>query len=205
MNSYLDDKKRQEYLKNTYSNNKKEKKKKLKYIDKLFIRIFFSSICLLLITLITNISPINKDKIDSFLNHNINFLNISKSINNLFNNNIFNSGDTFVYSQTFYEEVNYDNEINYISSATFAGVEALVDGVVIKIEKNGNCFNIVILASDGIYYEYINLESIDVNIYSYINQGEVIGKAKYINNKYTFCLKIKKDNKYISYYENCED
>lgn len=205
MNSYLDDKKRQEYLKNTYSNNKKEKKKKLKYIDKLFIRIFFSSICLLLITLITNISPNNKDKINSFLNHNINFLNISKSINNLFNNNIFNYGEVFVYSQTFYEEVNYDNEINYISSATFAGVEALVDGVVIKIEKNGNCFNIVILASDGIYYEYINLESIDVNIYSYINQGEVIGKAKYINNKYTFCLKIKKDNKYISYYENCED
>ncbi|MBR6516539.1 MAG: peptidoglycan DD-metalloendopeptidase family protein [Bacilli bacterium] len=205
MNSYLDDKKRQEYLKNSYSINKKEKKKRLKYIDKLFIRIFFSSICLLLMTLASVISPNNHDKIQHILNYNINFLQISKSINTIFGNNFLNSGDAYVYSQTFYEEVEYNNQVNYISSSTFAGVESLVDGVVIKIEKINQSYNVIIQASDGIIYEYLELESIDVNIYTYVTQGELIGKAKYLNNKYSFALKIKKDNKYISYYENCQD
>ena len=205
MNSYLDDKKRQEYLKNSYSINKKEKKKRLKYIDKLFIRIFFSSICLLLMTLASVISPNYHDKIQHVFNYNINFLQISKSINTIFGNNFFNSGDAYVYSQTFYEEVEYNNQVNYISNATFAGVESLVDGVVIKIEKINQSYNVIIQASDGIIYEYLDLESIDVNIYTYVTQGELIGKAKYLNNKYSFALKIKKDNKYISYYENCQD
>ena len=99
----------------------------------------------------------------------------------------------------------YNNQVNYISSSTFAGVESLVDGVVIKIEKSDQSYNITIQASDGIIYEYLDLESIDVNIYTYVTQGELIGKAKYLNNKYSFALKIKKDNKYISYYENCQD
>ena len=29
----------------------------------------------------------------------------------------------------------FENEVNYISNSSFAGVESLVDGVVIKIEK----------------------------------------------------------------------
>lgn len=205
MNSYLNDKKRQKLLKQTYSKAKKEKKKRLKFIDKLFIRIFFSSICLLILTAISTFSPNKNDTIKTYLNDNFNFLNISQNINTLFGSNLLNSGTINVYSQTFYETVKYENEVNYVSNSSFAGVEALVDGVVIKIEKTNNNYTIHVQASDGIIYEYSNLESIDVNIYEYIAQKEVIAKAKYIDNQFTFELKIRKNNQYYSYYENCEN
>ena len=54
MNSYLHNKKRQKELRKKYLLDKKEKKKKIKYIDKLFIRIFFSSLLLLIVTYFTS-------------------------------------------------------------------------------------------------------------------------------------------------------
>ena len=201
MNSYLNDKKRQKELHKKYLNDKKEKKKQLKFINKVFIRIFFSSIVLLLLTYFGTF----KNNINELLNKNINFLSISNQINNLFGSKLFNSGELTVYSQTFYEEVKYENEVNYISNSSFSGVMALVDGVVIKIEKIDARYNVYVQASDNIIYKYCNLESIDIHLYSYIKQKDVIGKAIYHNNRYEFALQIIKDNKYLSYYENSED
>lgn len=198
MNSYLNDKKRQKLLQKKYL---KEKKKHLKFIDKVFIRIFFSSIILLLLTYF---NTFNND-INVKILENINFLSISKTIDNLFNTNLFNKGELTVYSQAFYEEVKYENEVNYISNSSFAGVESLVDGIVIKIEKRNELYNIYIQSSDNLIYKYCNLESIDVHIYSYVNQKDVIGKAVFDDEKYKFELIILKDNKPLSYYENSQN
>lgn len=198
MNSYLNDKKRQKSLQKKYL---KEKKKHLKFIDKVFIRIFFSSIILLLLTYFNSFN----NNIKIIITENINFLSISQTIDNLFNTNFFNKGELTVYSQAFYEEVKFENEVNYISNSSFAGVESLVDGVVIKIEKINNLYNIYIQSSDNLIYKYCNLENIDVHIYSYVTQKEVIGKAILIDDKYKFELIILKDNKQISYYENSKN
>jgi hypothetical protein len=198
MNSYLNDKKRQKSLQKKYL---KEKKKHLKFIDKVFIRIFFSSIILLLLTYFNSFN----NNIKIIITENINFLSISQTIDNLFNTNFFNKGELTVYSQAFYEEVKFENEVNYISNSSFAGVESLVDGVVIKIEKINNLYNIYIQSSDNLIYKYCNLENIDVHIYSYVTQKEVIGKAILIDDKYKFELIILKDNKQISYYENSQN
>ena len=198
MNSYLNDKKRQKSLQKKYL---KEKKKHLKFIDKVFIRIFFSSIILLLLTYFNSFN----NNIKMIITENINFLSISQTIDNLFNTNFFNKGELTVYSQAFYEEVKFENEVNYISNSSFAGVESLVDGVVIKIEKINNLYNIYIQSSDNLIYKYCNLENIDVHIYSYVTQKEVIGKAILIDDKYKFELIILKDNKQISYYENSQN
>ena len=198
MNSYLNDKKRQKSLQKKYL---KEKKKHLKFINKVFIRIFFSSIILLLLTYFNSFN----NNIKIIITENINFLSISQTIDNLFNTNFFNKGELTVYSQAFYEEVKFENEVNYISNSSFAGVESLVDGVVIKIEKINNLYNIYIQSSDNLIYKYCNLENIDVHIYSYVTQKEVIGKAILIDDKYKFELIILKDNKQISYYENSQN
>ena len=198
MNSYLNDKKRQKLLQKKYL---KEKKKHLKFIDKVFIRIFFSSIILLLLTYF---NTFNND-INVKISENINFLSISKTIDNLFNTNLFNKGELTVYSHAFYEEVKFENEVNYISNSSFAGVESLVDGIVIKIEKRNELYNIYIQSSDDLIYKYCNLESIDVHIYSYVNQKDVIGKAVFDDEKYKFELIILKDNKPLSYYENSQN
>lgn len=198
MNSYLNDKKRQKLLQKKYL---KEKKKHLKFIDKVFIRIFFSSIILLLLTYFNTFNNVINVKIL----RNINFLSISKTIDNLFNTNLFNKGEVTVYSQAFYEEVKFENEVNYISNSSFAGVESLVDGIVIKIEKRNELYNIYIQSSDDLIYKYCNLESIDVHIYSYVNQKDVIGKAVLSDEKYKFELIILNDNKPLSYYENSQN
>lgn len=198
MNSYLNDKKRQKLLQKKYL---KEKKKHLKFIDKVFIRIFFSSIILLLLTYFNTFN----NAINVKILENINFLSISKTIDNLFNTNLFNKGELTVYSQAFYEEVKFENEVNYISNSSFAGVESLVDGIVIKIEKRNELYNIYIQSSDDLIYKYCNLESIDVHIYSYVNQKDVIGKAVFSDEKYKFELIILKDNKPLSYYENSQN
>lgn len=201
MNSYLNDKKRQKELHKKYLCEKKAKKKHIKYINKLFTRIFFSSLILLLLTYFTTFET----NINKYLNKNLNFLAISSNLNSLFKSDFFNSGEVTVYSQAFYEEVRYENEVNYISNSSFAGIESLVDGVVIKIEKNNNLYNIYIQSSDDMIYKFIDLESIDVHLYSYVTQKEVIGKAVYKNNKYEFKLQIIKDSKYLNYYDNCEN
>lgn len=201
MNSYLNDKKRQKLLHKKYLNDKKEKKKHIKFIDKVFIRIFFSSLVLLFLTYFQTI----ENGFMKNIKNNINFLSISTKIDNLFGSNLFNKGELTVYSQTFYEEVKFENEVNYITNSSFAGVETLVDGVVIKIEKINNFYNVYIQSSDNIIYKYCNLESIDIHIYSYVKQKDVIGKARLINDLYQFELYIIKDNKFVSYYENSED
>ena len=201
MNSYLNDKKKQKELHKKYLSEKKEKKKHLKFINKVFIRIFFSSILLLLFTFVSTYS----NAIENLMTKNLNFLSISNKINSLFNSNLFNTGELNVYTQAFYEEVKFENAVNYISNSSFSGVESLVDGVVIKIERINNLYNVYVQSSDNIIYKYCNLESIDVHIYSYLNQKDVIGKAVYKNDHYEFELIIIKDNQYLSYYDNIED
>lgn len=201
MNSYLNDKKRKKELHKKYLSEKKEKKKHLKFINKVFIRIFFSSIILLFLTYLQTF----ENNINNLMNKNYNFLNLSNKVNKLFGSNIFNNGELTVYSQAFYETVKFENEVNYISNSSFAGVESLVDGIVIKIEKMNNLYNVYLQSTDDIIYKYCNLESIDVHIYSFVKQKEVIGKAVYKNNNYEFELQIIKDNKYLNYYENCQD
>ena len=146
-----------------------------------------------------------ENNLKTYFFDNLNFLSLSSKINNLFGNTILNTGDLIVYDEAFYEKVRYENEVNYISNSSFAGAKALVDGVVIKIEKKNEQYIVYIQSSNDFIYEYVGLESIDVHIYSYVKQNDVIGKAVYKNDKYEFILKIKKDNQYFSYYENIED
>lgn len=205
MNSYLHNKKKQKEIKKKYLIEKKDKKKKLRFIDKVFIRIFFSSICLLLLTFFSSFESKVNNSIQKLFNHNINFLQLTNNIDSLFSTNFFNKGDLLVYSSTFYESVEYKNGVNYVSNSSFGGVESLVDGVVIKIEKANNFYSVYIQDINNVIYEYRNLESIDVNIYTYVSQKEVIGKARYDGVCYRFELLINKGNEYLNYYDNSED
>ena len=99
----------------------------------------------------------------------------------------------------------YKNGVNYVSNSSTSAVESLVDGVVIKIEKANNLYSVYIQSIDDVIYEFRNLESIDVFIYSYVNQKDVIGKAIYDDVYYRFELLINKDNEYLNYYDNSED
>ncbi len=180
---------------------KKDKKKRYKLIDKLFYQIFFSSICLLILSYSATVNL----KIHNQITSNFNFLRLTSLIDNLFATNLFNKGDVYVYSTTFYENVEFKDKINYVTNTSFSGVETLVDGLVINIKKVNNLYSVTIQASDDTIYCYQNLESIDVRIYQYVNVKDVIGKSCYLEDYYQFELIIERDGKYLNYYENAED
>lgn len=181
--------------------NNNDYHKKLNKIDKLFIRIFLSTLllfCLLICDKFNQFQPISH-----MMNDNINFVKYSKIFNGVFGNFI-PINDMTVDHEILYDIVNYENNVNIIMNYTFDGVYCCESGVVTKIKKTKNqTYEITIKSESGINYIYSNLVSCDVNIYSYINYKDIIGKASYdnINQCFGFNLIIEEKGVFYDYFE----
>lgn len=180
------------------------KKKKLNYIDKLFIRIFLSS--LILLTLIS----IEKTKFSFLYKDNFNFLKLVKIFNGNFGSFISSNIDDTVYNMNTYDEVFYDNNtgLNTVYNYSFDGVYNLENGIVTKIVKNSsNLYDITIKGYDGYNYTYYNLETIDYHIYNYVGNNDIIGLSKYDDTSscFSFLLKIEKEGVSYDYYKNAKN
>jgi hypothetical protein len=68
----------------------------------------------------------------------------------------------------------------------YQGVENYKAGVVVKIVKEEGMYQVTVKGIDGYEYVYDNLESIDVNIYKYLESGEIIGAPGSKNGKNFF-------------------
>lgn len=186
--------------------NEEEKRKKLNYIDKLFIRIFLSSLILFILISLDNIKL---NKVNVLLNDNINFIKLAKVFNGNFGSFISENIEDTVYSSNTYDEVlfNNDTKINTVYNYGFDGIYNLENGIVTKIIKNkDNLYEVTIKGYDGFNYTYLNVESIDYHIYSYIGNNNVLGLSRYDEkiNCFTFDLKIEKDGIYYDYYTNAK-
>lgn len=182
----------------------KNRKHKLSFIDKLFIRIFFSSLVLL--------SLVGLDRITYFrinMNRNINFLHYAKLFNGVFGN-YFPTSDIEVSGLNYYDiivfnDATLENEINNYSSNV---IQPLTEGVVSKISKNKDgSYDVSIIDNSGYETTYKGLTQIDVRIYSYVFLDTIIGVSKYdeIKECYSFNIVIEKDGKYYDYYEISKD
>ncbi len=126
--------------------------------------------------------------------------------NGIFGEFIVINDDQTVDSNHLYDQITYNNNINYIINYDFSGVVATSSGVVSKIVKNKDkTYTITIQGIDDYVYIYDGLESIDFSIYNYVEKGTVIGLAKKENSQYTFKLTIKKDGKYYDFYDTAKD
>lgn len=179
------------------------KKKKLNFIDKLFIRIFLSSLLLLSLVMFEN--KFTK----TLINQELNFLSYAKIFNGVFDGFI-PIKDVPVYNENIYDNVIYEtaSKQNEIHNYTINYVQPLSEGVVTKIYKDkNNKYEVYIRSIDGLSYVYKGLESIDVSIYSYITIDTIIGKSTYDDQIecYKFILVIEKDGECFSYYDNIEN
>lgn len=178
--------------------HKKSEKKNYNYISKLFFKIFLSSLLLFSLILIDKIETINiKENIKS----DFNFLKIVSFANKHFGNIIDLNGDLNVDSKEYYEVVEYTNNKNVVHNYSFDGVVNICNGVITKIEKTNNSYNITIKGEDDFNYVFYRLVNIDYNIYSYVKEGEVIGLATKNDDYYFFELEIIKDGVYYDYFE----
>ena len=186
---------------------KKKNKEKIKYIDKLFYRIFLSTFLLLILVISSKI-----DKFKNILNiefqRQISFTKIAYTFTNFFPTFIEPIGDVTVFESVIYDNVTYEEKVNKVINSSFDGVVNLCDSVVMKICENENgLYEVHTINKDGYTYIYKNLESIDINIYSYLESGTILGRSSYdkINNNYKFDLIISKKGDNYSFYEMAED
>ncbi len=173
----------------------KKNNKQKSYFDKLYIRIFLSSLLLLILLGGENIFNLH---ISSIINQNINILPIV----NLFTS-IYDINDIEVSLEKHYEEIIFKHPDNIIKSSSFNGVLAIEEGIVTKITKENNLYSVTVLSEKGINYTYRDITNIDITIYSYIKKGTIIGGSKMVDGIYTFAVSIYNQDQIFSI--NVED
>ena len=166
------------------SQHKKQATKKNKFFDSLLKRIFISSLILLTVVLINNVTDFQF----SFLNKQFNFTKIGIDMISVFNDH--KNIEQVLNTTCDYEKSNYNGTVNIFSSNSTNSVKALKSGVVTKISKENELYTITIQTYENYYYEYSDLVEIDCYLYQYITIDKIIGLANNINEKYTFSLKI---------------
>lgn len=183
------------------SNASTSEKNKIKsnYVTKLFLRIFLSSVILLLLVLCNNYA-IRNNKVSftkKTIEKNTNFIRIAYIFNSIFGNfiPIENDSDTLVDATTLYGSINYDEGINYIDNNSFDGVYNFETGIIIKKVKDKNgLYNVTILSNDNTCYTYVGLANCNYNLYSYVNKKAIIGNSiQNKNGNYTFKLIVEKE------------
>ena len=173
------------------SNATIEEKNKIRsnYVTKLFLRIFLSSLLLLLLILGNNYA-VKNDKIS-------NFIKIANIFNSIFGNFIPIDGgnDVLVDATTLYGSINYVEGINYIDNNSFEGVYNFEAGIIIKKTKDKDgLYTITVLSQNNICYTYIGLTTCNFNLYSYVSKKTIIGNGlQDQNGNYQFKLIIEKE------------
>ena len=169
------------------------------YVTKLFLRIFLSSLLLLLLILGNNYA-VKNDKISfgkKTIEKNTNFIKIANIFNSIFGNFIPIDGgnDVLVDATTLYGSINYVEGINYIDNNSFEGVYNFEAGIIIKKTKDKDgLYTITVLSQDNICYTYIGLTTCNFNLYSYVSKKTIIGNGlQDQNGNYQFKLIIEKE------------
>lgn len=173
-------------------NNLHLKKQQKTFFDKLYIRIFLSSILLFLLLLTKNILKINEV---NMINNHMNIFPLIQLFTNVYD---FNNKDLQVDLSTNYEYINYKDGINYITNESFNGVSSASTGIVVKINKHKNMYSVTIKDENEFEYTYDGLINLDVSLYSYVLVNDVIGSVESKNNCFSYTIKINKNDKNYS-------
>ena len=180
-------------LLDNYLNNKPKKK----------ISLFFTKILICLIILLTSLiyTSISENNLELFkkyvFNETFKFMDF-RSFYNKYAGNIKNDSVQAVFK----ENSIYTNSTPFLEGESFIinsdeMIETISSGIVVYIgEKDSFNQTVIIQSSDGFDIWYGNLDSVNVKIYDYVDQGSVVG---YASEK--VYLLISKDNNYYTYEE----
>ena len=171
------------------SNSQKLKKtnNQITYFDRLCIRLFLSAVILLILVLLNRTPNID---IKSKINSNANITKIGYQLLSTF---IDKTNTETVSLLEQYDSYSYQNNFTLVKSNSYNGVDNIMDGTVIKIEKQNNLYNMTIQTIDNYLITYCGLETIDCYLYEYVKSHQVIGTSYLIDNNYTFKVYISKD------------
>ncbi len=169
----------------------------LKFLKKLFTRVFICGILVLTVLIICNLSDTTKALIKKELfQTDFNFSKITKLYNNLFNKKD-DSEKVSLNNGITYE--GYEDYLDGVSLNTTEGdsISLLESGIVVYIgQKDGYGNTIIVQQSNGVDVWYGNVDNVSINLYDYVNKGTAVATSK--DNLY---LLFQKDGEYLDYKE----
>lgn len=156
-----------------------------KYINGLFVRLFFVTVILLSLAIIYKKESNLSDQISNyFFEENISFTKIKKMYDKYLGGLVPIIKDDKSVTQVFNEKLNYSNTSIYydgvkLSVADSYLVPALSEGMVVFIGEKENYGKTVIIENlDGVDYWYSNITNTSLKLYDYIEKGSLIGEVK---------------------------
>lgn len=174
------------------------KKINSKYFKNLIIRILITTIFVLSILIVTNISVSAKE----FIYKNLFETDFKfSSINKLFNKYILDNKENTT-------PVNFESNLDFNTAKEYkdgicltlsidSSIPLLESGIVVYIGEKENYNNtIIVQQSNGIDVWYGNINNTDVNLYDYIEKGKTIGTSKE-----ELYIVFQKDGEFLDYKE----
>lgn len=199
MNNINDIQRRIKMKKNKNISNKPGNKR----IKKFFIKLFIMIIIFLSLFIVCKINPKVKNSIYKHVyNSNISFSSIKKLYNEKLGN-IIPFQDIFKEKKVFNEDLKYeklsvyDKGVKLKLSENYA-IPIIKGGIVIFVgDKENYGKTVIIQQSNGIDAWYGNLSNVNMKLYDYVSDNDIVGEAK---NNYLY-LKFQKDGVDIDYKE----
>lgn len=176
---------------------------KNKYISNLVTRILIVIIFLLFILILNkyNKSFTNKFK-NNLFNKSFNFIKVNKISQKILGKDVFyyQNNNALTVLSTNYDasdkEKYFDGEKMHVSPNLPIG--SISSGVVIFVGNKDNYKNTVIIQGiDGFNIWYGNIKDVNIGVYDYVEEHNLIGAA---DGEYIYLL-IEKDNKFYTYEE----
>lgn len=190
--------------------NKKIKKENKE--EKPFLKFLFSILVKSLIVIVLFLGSLifirqsdqNKKKFENIVyNNSLSFAKIYSIYNKYL-------GDALPFKNTFeettkvvsnekitYSNIEKENNGYMLSVSSAYTVSSVKSGIVIEKKKNEEYGNIIkIQDKDGLNITYGCLDEVEVDLYDYVEKGELLGNA--VNELY---VEFEKDGKYLSYEE----
>lgn len=190
--------------------NKKRKKENKE--EKPFLKFLFSILVKTLIVIVLFLGSLifirqsdqNKKNFENIVyNNSLSFAKIYSIYNKYL-------GDALPFKNTFqettkvvsnekitYSNIEKENNGYMLSVSSAYTVSSVKSGIVIEKKKNEEYGNIIkIQDKDGLNITYGCLDEVEVDLYDYVEKGELLGNA--INQLY---VEFEKDGKYLSYEE----
>lgn len=167
-----------------------------------FIKLLISIILtLIILILIKSSSSFKNDFYKQVYSNNISFTKLKKVYNKYIGDTdiidkvvktetVFNEKLTYNFSEKYLDGVKLSIDSNYLVPISESGI------VVFIGEKEGYGNTVIVQRIDGIDEWYGNIENVNVQLYDYVSEGELLGESN--NNLY---LVYKKDGNVLNYEE----
>mgnify|MGYP004442568693 FL=1 len=188
------------------SNKNKDKLNKYSYLKKFLFQVLIKSLIVIIIFISSLIYISRSDENKNYFkkivyNNSLSFARIYNVYKNYlgdlipFKNILSNTTKTVSSEKISYDNITKENNGYMLDTSSMYMVTSIKSGIVIKKENSKKYKTLITIQDkDGVNITYGMLENLNINLYDYVDKGEVIAMC----NKKLYLI-FEKNGKYLSY------